>query len=289
VPSYTLDLLQEAGPKYAMDYLMPRIAARSNITYGEIAERLRQDLGISGKIFPTHIGYVAGPLQDRILEVDPKAPLVNVLIVRSDSEEAGDGVDDYLKRHFNLSERAHFDSTQKSALLQRAAEEVYSFRRWEEIYKKAFETLPPRMDPSKEISGTERDGQTRGGPAESEEHRRLKAYMLSRPHLVGVKGHLVEKCNEYCLLSGDEVDVFFAKSDEFWLVEVKSERSNERDMIRGCYQSIKYRAVFTAQIHRTLPAARVHAVLVTRAPLSAGAKAIASDHNVHHVLISEVV
>lgn len=286
--NYTLDFLQEAGPKYAMGYLLPRISARSNITYGEIAERLCQDLDIKGKIFATHVGYIAGPLQDRIHELEPDAPLLNVLIVRADSEEASSGVDGYLKRKYNLPKRRDIDPDQKSVLLQQAAQEVYSFGRWAEIYRKAFKAPPPSEDPSKDIEGTERDGQTRGGPAESEEHKRLKAYVLAHPHLVGAKGRLVHKQDEYCLLSGDEVDVFFAKSDEFWLVEVKSQRSNERDMIRGCYQSIKYRAVFEAQLRRTLPTARVHAVLVTSAPLSAGAKAIAADNGIPHVLVDEL-
>jgi len=285
VGNYTLALLQEAGPKYAMEYMLPRITARTNITYGEIAERLRQDLQIGGKIFGTHIGYVAGPLQDRIHEVDPGAPLLNVLIVRADSEEASSGVDGYLKRKYRLPRRREIDPEQKSELLQRAAEEVYAFGRWPEIYRKAFKSEPPPTEPADDIDGTELDGQTRGGPAESDEHKRLKAHVLANPYLVGVKGPLVEKRDEYCLLSGDEVDVFFAKAAEFWLVEVKSERSNERDMIRGCYQAIKYRAVFQAQLRRTLPSARVNAVLVTRVPLSAGAKAIAFDNGVRHVLV----
>lgn len=281
---YTLALLQEAGPKFAMKYIMPRITARTSITYGEIAERLRRDLQIGGKIFATHIGAVAGPLQDRIHEVEPNAPLLNVLIVRADSEEASSGVDGYLKRKYGLPKHREINPEQKSNLLQRAAEEVYAFGRWPEIYRKAFRSEPPPAEPAEDINGIERDGQTRGGPAESLEHKRLKAHVLANPHLVGVKGPLVDKRDEYCLLSGDEVDVFFAKTTEFWLVEVKSERSNERDMIRGCYQAIKYRAVFQAQVRRTLPSARVHAVLVTRSPLSAGAKAIASDNDIRHVL-----
>jgi hypothetical protein len=144
---------------------------------------------------------------------------------------------------------------------------------------------PPSSAPGEVIRGAERDGQTRGGPAESEEHKRLKAYVLAHPTLVGAKGRLVDQRDEYCLLSGDEVDVFFAKDDEFWLVEVKSERSNEQDFIRGCYQCIKYRAVFEAQLRRTLPDSRVHAALVTTTALSAGAKAIADDHKISHFLV----
>jgi hypothetical protein len=284
---YTLDFLREAGLKPAMGYLLPRIVARSNITYGEVADRLRQDLNIDGKVFPTHIGSVAGPLQDLIHQIDPLAPLLNVLIVRADSEEASDGVDGYLKRKYNIPSREDLDPDEKSELLRRAAKEVYAFRHWAQIYQQAFDETPPSSDPAIDIEGSERDGQSRGGPAESEEHKKLKAYVLAHPEVVGAKGRLVEKRDEYCLLSGDEVDVFLAKNDQFWLVEVKSERSNERDMMRGCYQCIKYRAVFKAQLHRTLPTARVHAILVTKKPLSAGAKVIAAENNIRHVLLSE--
>jgi hypothetical protein len=283
--NYTLDYLAEAGLKPTMGYLLPRIAARSNITYGEIAERLERDLNISGKIFPTHIGHVAGPLQNRLFKVDPRAPLLNALIVRADNDEAGTGIDGYLKRRYRIPKHQDLDPDHKSALLQKAAEDVYAFNGWGEIYRKAFKATPPPMDPAIDVQGTERDGQTRGGPAESEEHRVLKSHVLAHPGLVGATGRLVTKCDEYRLLSGDEVDVFFAKRGEFWLVEVKSERSNDKDLLRGCYQAIKYRAVYKAQIGRTLPDARVNVVLVTRMPLSAAAKAIVRDYDIRHVLV----
>lgn len=286
--NYTLDLLSKAGPRPAMDYLLPRISARSNITYGEIAERLSRDLGINAKIFPTHIGYVAGSLQDIIHDVDPNAPLLNALVVRGDSDEAGSGVDGYLKQKYRLK-GTEIDPSLKSKLLQKAAKEVYAFKHWNKIYRKVFKKRPPSSAPFRVINGSERDGQTRGGPAESEEHKRLKAYVLAHPAKVGIRGRLVEGKDEYCLLSGDEVDVFFAKDDEYWLVEVKSEVSNERDLIRGCYQCIKYRAVFEAQCRRTLPEARIHAVLVTTSELSAAAKAIANDHDINHFVIRESI
>ena len=87
------------------------------------------------------------------------------------------------------------------------------------------------------------------------------------------------------MLYGNKVDVLFVTENEFWLVEVKSELSSEGDMIRGCYQCIKYKAVLEAQICRILPNARVHAALVTRKPLVVGAKAVAEHHKIPHFLV----
>jgi hypothetical protein len=58
--NYTRDFLRDAGPEFAMGYLLPRIRARSNITYGEVAERLRRDLDIKGKIFATDVAGAPG-------------------------------------------------------------------------------------------------------------------------------------------------------------------------------------------------------------------------------------
>lgn len=66
-------------------------------------------------------------------------------------------------------------------------------------------------------------------------------------------------------MSGDEVDVFFERGQRADLVEVKSIRSSEPDLVRGVYQCVKYRAVFTAQRLGTTPDTRVFVTLVVEA------------------------
>jgi hypothetical protein len=66
-------------------------------------------------------------------------PLLNVLIVRADSEEASTGVDGYLKRKYHLPEHADIDPAKKTELVQQAAKEVYAFGQWP---KKSRRHLP---------------------------------------------------------------------------------------------------------------------------------------------------
>ena len=80
--NYTVDQLIEEGPPFAMAMLLRCLkAGEPFVTYGAIRDELEHQLGIDA-IFPIQIGHVAGSLMDQILEVDPKAPLINVLITR---------------------------------------------------------------------------------------------------------------------------------------------------------------------------------------------------------------
>lgn len=81
---YTIQQLRNEGPKYAMAMLLQCIeAGEPFLTYGALARVVECQLGIE-KIFPTHIGHVAGALMDMALAIDPKAPLINLLIIRPD-------------------------------------------------------------------------------------------------------------------------------------------------------------------------------------------------------------
>ena len=53
---------------------------------------------------------------------------------------------------------------------------------------------------------------------------------------------------EYTLLSGDRLDVYFQLKDGTQVaVEVKSEISDDADILRGIYQCVKYDAVLKAE------------------------------------------
>lgn len=99
-------------------------------------------------------------------------------------------------------------------------------------------------------SGTEYDNPDatrRGGPAESEEHKRLKAWVAKNPHGIGVRKSFGCGITESRLLSGDEIDVLFSDGNSFRTVEVKSKRSNNEDLKRGIYQCVKYREIKKAE------------------------------------------
>lgn len=286
--AYTKEQLQSDGLSLTFGYLLPVIAANATITYGRIAELLQVDLRIQGKIFPIHVGGVVGGLMDRIHKIDPKAPLINVLAVNQQTGLPSIGVDNHLKNRFGVKEKKMTPSL-KSVLVDKAAREVYAFQNWANVYRKVFRASPPSSDPVTIVSGKERDGlppspvaKGRGGEAESEEHKALKAYVLKHPALFGLRGKPNMADTELLLLSGDEVDVYFETNKRVDLIEVESVRSNWNDLRRGIYQCIKYRAVFEAQRRMVTPDMRLIATLVVESdvPLGSDIQDLAKLHGV---------
>jgi hypothetical protein len=273
------DLCSQRGLQLAFEYLLPRVAANAKITYGDIATKLRADLSIEGKVFPTHVGHVIGTLMHRILDAESTAPLVNVLVVNQKTGEPGSGANFFLRSRFGTLRR-------RGELIRQAAREVYAYAGWSRIYRKLFKTEPPAA-PGSLVEGTEVDGmppasatkQPRGGPAESDEHKRLKQHVEDHPESVGAPARPRQRRKEMKLLSGDEVDVFFEYRDAAYLIEVKSVLSSDPDLERGVYQCIKYRAVFEAQRSGTAPKA-IKVILVTEITPSAKIRDLAKQHGV---------
>lgn len=289
--NYELERLRNEGPAPAMEYLLPRIEANTHATYGEIAAYLEHEWNLDGKIFPTHIGYVAGPLQDQINDTcGEEVPLLNALIVRADSAQAGVGIDGYLRRRYLDGARRKFRRDERDELLSKASQEVYAYGidRWRDVFAKTFGRRPSLAQFAELLVGTERDGQERGGPAESAEHRRLKEYVFNKPAVVGLRSQTELAKMEFPLLSGDEVDVVFIQGLKVWLVEVKSSLSSDSDLRRGVYQCIKYAAVYKAHCYRTMPETEIVPVLVTQRPLPPELAAIAKDFSVRCKVIADV-
>lgn len=283
---YTIDQLCSDGLKPTLRYLLPIVAANTTITYGQIAGFLQRDLKIVGKVFPTHVGSVVGTLMERIQRAEPNAPLINVLVVNQQTGLPGPGVDGFLKDWFDLSAKP-LREKQKIDLVAEVARDVYAYRKWPSVFRKLFGSAAPAADPTGVIDGTERDGvpptptaKARGGPAESAEHKALKNYVFKHPKSVGVAQKPDWGSREFMLMSGDEVDVCFETGRRVDLVEVKSVRSSEPDLIRGVYQCVKYRAVFMAQRVGTTPDMQAVATLVVESEPAAHILDLAKLHKV---------
>lgn len=80
MPTYTIKRLRADGLEPTLQLLLIGATKGRRIPYGRVTSHLEQKLGIP-KVFPTHIGGVAGSLMSRIWEVDEEAPLINVLVV----------------------------------------------------------------------------------------------------------------------------------------------------------------------------------------------------------------
>jgi len=283
MPQYTLEQLCTDGLPYVMAYLIEAARKHSTINYGELASRLERDLKVKGNIFPIQIGKPVGTLMDKIRAIDPKAPLINILVVNQQTGVASRGADSYLADFYRKNvEKIRASGPLKQQLVNRAVAEVYAFADWDRIAMKLFESEFSKIKPQTKPEGTEVDrsttpGQPRGGEAESAEHKALKMRVANDPSLAGVKGKWLDARPEFHLKSGDEVDVVILTTSEAYVVEVKSRRSNDTDFERGVYQCVKYRAVYKAMQIGTGSTTNVLPVLVTERDLSPGLHKIAKQ------------
>lgn len=262
---YSVKYLNDKGSEYAMACLMKCIAhGEPFVTYGRIARYLEQRLEIP-KVFSTHPGGVVGTMMNRILEIDPDAPLINALTTQSNGIP-GVGVASYInKKHLKTRKKkwADLSKRQKLKIVEKIRRDVRSYSRWNEIYKELFGELAIDNYPKEKIK--EGPGTGYGG-GESDAHKALKNWVTKNPKKVGAPENFDKVIIEAPLLSGDIVDVLFTDGKSFIAVEVKSKISSDDDFRRGIYQCVKYRAVLKAQ---ELPVkAEVKTILVTERDLS---------------------
>lgn len=278
--NYTLAQLEEKGPQYAMALLLRCLKeGEPFVTYGAICEELEYQLGIDN-IFTVQIGKVAGALMDLILEIDPKAPLINALITHPDGLP-GKGIGRYFARRYNNDKYNKWKDLPRNTRIELVAKErnkVFRYKKWLGINKQLFGLKALRKLRSKNFA--EKDGINPtsggyGGEAESKEHKMLKKWVAENPQDIGLKKSFGQGVVESRMMSGDLIDVLFTDGDNFIPVEVKSIRSNDEDLKRGVYQCVKYKAVKLAE-HYPVPI-KVQSILVTEKNLPNDLKARAKQ------------
>ena len=218
MPSYTVAQLEKEGPQYAMAMLLKCLKeGEAFVTYGAICAELEYQLGIA-KIFPTQIGSVAGALMDSILEVDPKAPLLNAIITRPDGLP-GRGVGGYFAEKYNNDEYIDWNQLPRDKrikLVENERNKILLYKNWNNINKQLFDLNASRNLRSE--SFTEKDGKTQssghGGEAESSEHKKLKRWVAKNPQHIRLKKSFGKGDVESRMMSGDIVDVLFSDGNE---------------------------------------------------------------------------
>lgn len=274
--TYTVPKLAKRGARYAFQLLLQHVRDGDEpfVTYGAIARLLEQKLRIP-KVFPTHIGWVAGEMMDRIEAIASGAPLINALVTRP-TGIPGLGFGGYYDRILKpAGERGwkNMSDGRKLDVVATIRGDVRAYQGWDKIYRAIYGGDPPRRPRPKKF--TEKDGKPpetarRPGASESDEHRRLKEWAVRNPQALGLPSAM-KGIPEKGLLSGDRIDVLFTDGTGFVAVEVKSIRSGEDDWQRGLYQCVKYRSVIAAQ---ELPVvANVRALLLTEEDLPEELKA----------------
>lgn len=135
-------------------------------------------------------------------------------------------------------------------VVERERAKVFRYGKWKQLSNKLFGAgviSKIRMPTGSEVDGRSKDGKNFGGPAESDEHKKLKQWVVDNAEKLGLKNTFGIGKPESSLLSGDTIDVLFSDGNSYVAVEVKSCRSNDEDLRRGIYQCVKYRAVKEAE------------------------------------------
>ena len=241
------------GPKATeplMQWLIGAASQRTTFTDGEAASRLEYECG-SEPIAPrTRMDASVAAMQRAIRARDPEAPLLLVLLVRSDTGEPGAGAREFLADRFPdeplLREPDARDAHPElwSRVVARASREVYGYRGWEVRYANLHGEYV--ADPAFTPPPVEGGGTPRGGAGEGPNHRALRLGVLGNPGQINPRFRDAEAVTEKELLSGDRVDVVYVARSEILAMEVKSRDSNRNDLVRGLYQCVKYRAVLKA-------------------------------------------
>ncbi len=280
--------LEQLGHGPLMRYLIAAALDGSTMTYGEAKSRLEKEVDFS-TIFTTKMGYVVGTMVDRLLEVDPRAPLLNVLLVSQQDRMPSEGAAGYMADRFQIpklrqeSARTRFPQLWRDAF-DEAAAEVYAYteEEWAALYEKVFSTplSPPDIDAVRagRREGSERDGRNGGG--EGPNHLALRLWTKANSGAVSIDYHGCRAETEVCLDSGDRVDAVYYCEDRIVVLEVKSRDSNIADLRRGVFQCIKYRAVQEAMDVR--PDVLVEPVLVTEMPLPGEIRDLLKLHEIIH-------
>lgn len=281
----------------AMRWLIATALDGSTMTYSEVQTRLETEANFS-KVFPTRIGFVAGRLMRRILNVEPTAPLLNVLVVSQGDRQPSSGAGEFMADRFGVK-RLGFDGAKDAhprlwkRTYRRAAGEVYEVKSedWSALFQRVFnkplagEAI--KLDRSRRHDGTELDGviagRRYGAGGEGPFHKALRIWVRENPGSVHRSFADATTETEADLDSGDRVDVVYKFPGRTVVIEVKSRISNIVDLRRGVFQCIKYRAVREAM--DVLDDPLVEAILITEMDLPGEIKKLAKLHSVRHIVV----
>lgn len=226
---------------------------RLPITYKQWDAEL-QKLAIQGQVKFTKYGHPAGVIGNACeayaRSTGKKFPPINLLVVNQRYHIPGFGADSYVNRW--LMRRGigkKFEDlflNEKQMIISEIHKSIFDFDEWPEVLQ-AFSlettstTVRPVVLTAAASAATGRNWAT--GP-ESEQHKSLKRFILEHPTSVELSKNITGEA-EADLASGDRLDVFFRAVSI--AVEVKTSQASESEMLRGVFQSVKYKAVLGAQ------------------------------------------
>lgn len=262
------DKWTDVTTRVALPLVLSRAVNGTTITYGG----LNNEVHARGEplVMALTYRYVAGKVGDvceaLIEDLGYEVPPLNAIIVNENSGLPSYGVDDYLARYFGMTPQKvkKLTEAERDAYAREAMEKVFNFTRWPQIgrYLGFSKTSSTSIDRNrgKPIQTPNPKGFA-GGP-ESVAHKRLKQWLATQPDAVSSFGKFKEGKIEYCLASGDRLDVLFVNAKTRLAAEVKTNEASEDELQRGVYQCVKYRATLRAMQLASAESPNAQSVLV---------------------------
>lgn len=257
VQSFNGDKLYQVRARQALPILVRQASSEQPLNY----EKLADELGMPN---PRNLNWVLGSVGVSLNELSAKrgwrkrpVPHIQSLVINKNTGLPGSGFDGFLAKRTGEYKRLSKD--QKRAYLKSYWNDIFAYPHWGEVLD-VF-ALKPAIANNIELIAKAKTGTGRGG-GEGPQHLALKKYISNNPATVGLPTTFGVGTMEAQLPSGDRIDVFFEAPGRRVAVEVKSEISNDVDIVRGLFQCVKYRAVMEAERGSISATYQVDAVLV---------------------------
>ena len=144
----TSNLASSRATEPLMRWLIGAARNRTTVAYGEAAARLHRECGFP-RVIPQRMAIPATEMQSQIRALDPKAPLLPLLLVRASGGRyeigmPGNGACQFLLARFPDEELLRNMNVRKehpglwSHLVHVATEEVYTYLAWECLYSRLY-------------------------------------------------------------------------------------------------------------------------------------------------------
>lgn len=225
------------------------------MTYGQLADEL-------GMPNARNLNFVLGAIGNALVALSKiwkeRVPPLEALVVTKATGVPGEGFSPFAG---SVTDFRTASPRQRRQIVDGLLAEVYRYSRWEAVLHHYGLALAPGIATIATMS------QTRGGPGESQEHKRLKTLIAEHPAVVGLHPSTTPGETEFQFGSADAIDVLF-KDERGWVgVEVKPARSDVADITRGLFQCVKYHALIeaTQRVQQVRLSARV--ILALESPL----------------------
>lgn len=226
--------LYQQRARIVLPILVRQAEANRTVYY----EALAQEVNMPN---PRTLNYPLDCIGRTLLELSDRwqsdIPPIEGLVVNKTTRLPGPGFDGFLEKDGGSWKT----KDERKALIKIAWAKIYAYPYWREILSE----LQLDMTTNTAQHVIEKAGHT-GGEGEGADHFALKEYVRLNPQSSGLINSEGPGEAEYCLPSGDRIDVLFNYRKVIHAVEVKPFNSAEADLARGLFQCVKYRAVLQA-------------------------------------------